>query len=268
MTDRITHSPTSKILAIGLSAAGVLFGSTVLACNTDNWNGGVSGTPLADSPPAVSRVSQLCAMIITAPGGVKDLSPSMEDAVNTRFYVKADDVTATTTIYGAFSDEDATSSLVNVTFDGSNFVFDAGAGASGNIPGLAGWNLVEMAWTSGVSMDFWVNTDANVDDPTGNVSASGGTMESVILGAPDSLSSSLTYDAYEARRTTNPGPLLICDADGSGAIGFDDIIAEINESFGDPVSVLAEGQPDCDLDGDVDFDDLIDVINIAFPPAA
>ena len=62
--------------------------------------------------------------------------------------------------------------------------------------------------------------------------------------------------------------MLICDADGSGAVGFDDIIAEINESFGDPVSVLAEGQPDCDLDGDVDFDDLILVINIAFPPAA
>ncbi len=61
-----------------------------LACTTDAWNGGVTGSPLAGSPNSVDRVSGLCAMQLAAAGSVKDTSPTAESTMIIRFYVKAD----------------------------------------------------------------------------------------------------------------------------------------------------------------------------------
>lgn len=246
---------------------GLFFSQSALSCTVAGWNGGFTGSPLADSPTAVSRVSGFCAMQLSAPGSTKDISPNAETAANIRFYVKADGVSGTPTIFEAFSDDDATASLVSITFDGSNFVFNAGAGASGNVPGsgvTGGWNHVEMAWTGGSTMDFWVNADSS-GDPTGTVNAAAGTMESVVLGAPDALIGMLTYDSYEARRMTMPGQQMICDANGDGGFSLSDILAVISERYGTPPT-LAAGQPDCDLDGDVDLSDILDTIAVVFPP--
>ena len=120
----------TRLIYTSLLIAGTLSASTAMACTTDLWNGGVEGTPVAGSPTAVSRVSGLCAMELTGTGSVKDTSPAAEATAIMRFYVFAELISGTPVIFEAFSDDNATSSLLTVSFDGSNFVFDAGAGAS------------------------------------------------------------------------------------------------------------------------------------------
>ena len=251
----------TRLIYTSLLIAGTLSASTAMACTTDLWNGGVEGTPVAGSPTAVSRVSGLCAMELTGTGSVKDTSPAAETTAIMRFYVFAELLSGAPVIFEAFSDDNATSSLLTVSFDGSNFVFDAGAGASGNVPGKSkvGWNLVELAWTGGGTMEYWVNTDSNDTAATGSVAAAGGTMESVVLGTADALDGILTFDDYESHRSTPVGGVLLGDSDGSAIIDVFDMIGTQKEILqqGQTDAFLADGQPDCNLSGAIDVFDMI-----------
>ena len=247
----------TRLIYTSLLIAGTLSASTAMACTTDLWNGGVEGTPVAGSPTAVSRVSGLCAMELTGTGSVKDTSPAAETTAIMRFYVFAELISGTPVIFEAFSDDGATSSLLTVSFDGSNFVFDAGAGASAAVPGKSGWNLVELDWTGGTGMDYWVNADSINSARTGNISAAAGTMESVVLGTPDTLDGILTFDDYESHRSTPVGGLLMGDANGNGALSIADVIALFNELKG----TLATGQPDCNTNGGISIADVICLFN-------
>jgi hypothetical protein len=233
-----------------------LFSSAALACTTDNWIGGVTGSPQAGSPDDVQRVSGFCAMQLSAAGSVKDTSPVVEPTLIVRFYVKSDLNSGAPVVFEAFSDDAATGSLIAVTFDGSNFVFNAGDGASGAIPGQSGWNLVELSWVGGTGMNFWVNTDSS-EAVTGTISATAGTVESVILGAAGSLDGTLAFDAYVSQRNTPIGGLLMGDANGNGSLTIADVVALFNELNG----TLAEGQPDCNMSGSVTIADVVCLFN-------
>lgn len=251
---------TSQLILPVLILIGSFFTSSAMACTTSLWNGGETGTPLAGSPLAVSRVSGLCAMKLDAAGSVTDNSPSVEATANIRFYVYAALNSGTPVVFEAFSAEDGGgTSLITVTFDGTNFVFDAGAGASGNVPGTAGWNLVEMAWIGGTSMDYWVNADSTSTAATGSVTAAAGTMESVVLGAADALDGSLTFDSYEARRLSPVGALTMGDANSDDAINILDIGVITSEIL---LTGLGEGQPDCNSDASVNILDIGCATNI------
>ena len=255
----------TRLIYASLLIAGTFSASTAMACTTALWNGGTEGAPLAGSPSDVSRVSGLCAMELAAAGSVKDTSPAAEAKAIMRFYVFAELNSGTPVIFEAFSDDGATSSLLTVSFDGSDFVFDAGAGASAAVPGNpSGWNLVELDWTGGTAMDYWVNADSLTEAVTGSVTAAAGTMESVILGTRDTYTGTLTFDAYESHRSTPVGALLIGDADGNGEVKNADAIDILIEArpFG---AVLTSGQPDCNLDGEVKNDDAIDVLIASRP---
>ena len=247
----------TRLIYASLLIAGTFSASTAMACTTALWNGGTEGAPLAGSPSDVSRVSGLCAMELAAAGSVKDTSPAAEAKAIMRFYVFAELNSGTPVIFEAFSDDDAASGLLTVSFDGSDFVFDAGAGASAAVPGKSGWNLVELDWTGGTGMDYWVNADSISAAATGNISAAAGTMESVILGTADALDGVLTFDAYESHRSTPVGALLMGDANGSGALSIADVIALFNELNG----TLATGQPDCNSSGGVSIADVICLFN-------
>ena len=149
--------------------------------------------------------------------------------------------------------------LASVTFNGTNFVFDAGAGASGNVPGTAGWNLVEMAWIGGTSMDYWVNADSTSTAATGSVTAAAGTMESVVLGAVSTIDGSLTFDSYEARRLSPVGALTMGDANSDDAINILDIGVITSEIL---LTGLGQGQPDCNSDASVNILDIGCATNI------
>lgn len=245
----------------------LLYGLNSMACTTDAWTGGVAGTPLPGSPTpeGVSRVSGLCGMALDAPGSVKDTSPVTEADAYIRFYVLADLASGGPVILEGFSDDAATASLFTVTFDGVNFEFDAGDGASGPVPGMSGWNMIEMYWAGGTGIDFWVNTDS-ADPPDGSISAAAGTLESVVMGATGTFDGTLTFDHYESHRDTPIGPALICDANADDAFSLSDILDVINEVYGAP-SVLAVGQPDCNMDGSMSLSDILDTIQVVYPPA-
>lgn len=252
---------------LALLSACMLFSLSSLACTTDLWIGGITGTPIADSPAAsVSRVSGECAMKLSAAGSVKDTNPVAEPQVFIRFYVYAQLNAGTPVIFEAFSDDGATASLLNVTFDGTNFGFDAGSDLSGPVLGKSGWNLVEVAWTGGGTMDYWVNVDSS-ETATGTVTAAAGLMESVVLGTTDTLDGMLTFDDYVSHRETPIGQSDICNADGLNAVDLLDALEVIDEYFASPQAPdLAAGSPDCDLSGAVDLLDALDIIDIYFGP--
>jgi len=173
----------TRLIALAAILSGTFFVSSTLACTTTAWTSATAGT-LADDPTnGVARVSGLCGLEVTGTGHVVDTSPGAETTVIARFYVYAQLTSGAPVIFEAFSDDAASASLLTVTFNGDDFVFDAGAGGSGNVAGKSGWNLVELKWTGGTGMEYWVNADASTDAATGDVGAAAGTMESVILGA-------------------------------------------------------------------------------------
>lgn len=239
--------------------------SYATACTTAAWSGGVTGSPEAGSPSDnIPRISGLCAMQLTAAGSVKDTSPVAEPTIIARFYVKADLNSGTPVIFEAFSDDAATTSLISVTFDGTDFVFSAGDGASDPVPGETGWNLVELSWVGGTGMSFWVNADSSGPE-TGSISASAGTVESVVLGSPSVLDGKLVFDDYESHRTTGIGPSDVCNADAIGSVDLLDALEVIDEYFSTPQAPdLAVGSPDCDLSGAVDLLDALKIIDLYF----
>jgi hypothetical protein len=245
-------------IQLALLSTCILFSLSSLACTTDLWNGGTTGAPLADSPSAVSRVSGLCAMQLSAAGSVKDTSPVQEPSVFIRFYVYAQLNGGTPVIFEAFSDDGATASLLNVTFDGTNFGFEAGGTASGLVAGESGWNLVEMAWTGGGTMDYWVNVDSS-ETATGTVTAAAGLMESVVLGTTDTLDGMLTFDDYVSHRETPIGGLLAGDGNFDGDINSGDVNVVVNEFL---FNTLGNGVVDCNLDGSVNSGDVNCVVAI------
>lgn len=262
----ISMKTVTRLIYASLLIAGTLSASTAMACTTSLWDGGTSGTTVAGSPDEdISRVSGLCALELTdAPGTVTDNSPTAETAANIRFYVKADLTAGTPVIFEAFN---ATAdSLITVSFDGSDFLFNAGDNTSPSVPAESGkWNLVELAWTDGGSMEYWVNSDASQVGSQGSVNAISGTMDSVVLGTNDSFTGTLTFDDYEAHRSTAVGPVDVCNADSIGGTDLLDALEVVDEYFAAPDSPdLAVGSPDCDLSGTVDLLDALEIVDIYF----
>jgi len=246
--------------------------SAAMACTAGAWDGGVTGdpSPLGDTPEsALPRVSGVCAMTLTAEGSVKDTSPVAEPKAFIRFYVLAELNSGNPVIFEAFSDDAATASLLTVAFDGMDFTFSAGDNA---LPatGKTGWNMIELAWTGGGTMDYWVNVDSS-EAATGTVNAIPGTMESVILGVPAipngagdgplvaGLDGKLIFDDYESHRETAIGELLAGDANKDDGINSGDIDMVVNEFL---FSTLAEGVVDCNLDGSVNSGDIDCIVAI------
>ena len=250
-----------RLIALAVIMSGTFFVSSALACTTSAWSSATTGTTADDPTNGVPRVSGLCGLEVTGAGHVVDTSPAAEATVIARFYVYAQLTSGTPVIFEAFSDDGATASLLSVTFDGTDFIFDAGAGASAGVPGKSGWNLVELKWTGGTGMDYWVNADASTDALTGTVGAAAGTMESVVLGATTAIDGTLVFDDYESHRSLAVGPSDVCNADGVSDVNINDVLAVVDEIFN---STLAPGAPDCDLTSAVDINDVLAIVDIIF----
>jgi hypothetical protein len=67
----------------------------------------------------------------------------------------------------------------------------------------------------------------------------------------------ITFDAYEAHRTTNVGALLAGDANSDDSINILDL-GNVRIELLNPgdVNSLAIGQPDCNIDGNVNILDV------------
>jgi hypothetical protein len=259
-----------SVLLIGLG-----FGLNAQACTTDGWQGGFvdgGGNAVAGSPPEISRLSEFCALKVTGQSHVQSNFASDARYIG-RFYV-FDGLSGAgnVEIFSAFSAEDGTGDLFNISFDGSMFTIDASAagGTSATAASIGGWNLVEFDWDSAAgTLKYWVNADAAVDPETGMVnSGPEDAVEAVRLGAPDGMGTQtgmMIFDTFESHRTTPVGAVLVGDANNDGNINSVDIIGVINEFFS--VENLASGAPDCNGDGNVNSGDIICIINAFFNPA-
>lgn len=244
----------------GLLVAGLSLSFAAEACSTDGWAGGVFlDNALADSPPTVSRYSEFCALSVIGQSYVQSNFAS-DTQYRARFYV-LDGLTGSgdIDIFAAYSDESATMPLFKVSFDGSQFTFDATAagGTSGTAASANGWNVIEFDWNSDAgTFDYWVNLDATMDASMGTLTSGAGTVEAVRLGAPNGFATQggfVNFDAFESRRTTPVGTLLVGDANANGSLTIADVITIGNELNG----TLASGQPDCNLNGSITIADVI-----------
>jgi hypothetical protein len=254
-----------SILLIGLG-----FSLQTQACTTDGW-ASVSNIPTngnAGSPTAVSRYSEFCALAVTGTSYVQSNAAS-DTRYFGRLYVYPNLTGAgTVDILIAYSDEAATTELFIISYDGTDFIFDAGGagGTSASTAAFSGWNLVEFEYDSDSgNFNYWVNVAWNFDTlsyaaPTGTFTSGSGTVEAVQLGAPNGLggnTGTITFDAYEAHRTTSVGALLVGDANGNGSITVADVVSVLNELAG----TLQSGQPDCNENGGVTVADAVCLIN-------
>jgi hypothetical protein len=257
-----------SILLIGLG-----FSLQTQACTTDKWLGGTSGIPgngEAGSPTAISRYSVFCALAITGTSYVQSNAASHTRYIG-RFYVYPNvSGSGEVDLLVAYADQGGASALFTISYDGTDFIFDAGGagGGSGNTPASSGWNLIEFEYDSdGSTFNYWVNEDWDFNAlsyaaPTGSFASGSGTVDSVRLGAPNGmggLAGTITFDAYEAHSKTNVGALLAGDAKGDDTINIFDIVFMRNEIL---ANGLASGQPDCTLDGKVNIFDIVCARNI------
>lgn len=275
-TDRVIFGVTALV--------GLIFSSGAFAqCSVANWSENHL-TPSSDagSPAAVSRYSESCGFKVVNASWVES-HHSSDEVYIARFYVLPSGSGGTVDLFVAWDNDDVSvgAELFKVSYDGTNYIFDvsgaAGTSASATATAPSGWSLIEVKYdaTAGGTADFqfWVNEtwdfagEAYTTGPTGQFDQDlTGVVEAVQLGAPGGVDTynAFTFDAFEAHRTTNVGDLLACDADASGALNILDILAQVNESFGNP-SVLGQGQPDCDKSGSVNILDILAAVNIVFP---
>jgi len=242
--------------------------SAAMACTTSAWSA-VTGNPAPlDGEPEVAlpRISGTCAMTLTAAGSVKDTSPAAETKVFIRFYVLGD-ISSDVIIFEAFSNDSAApeTSMVSVTFDGTNFVFDAGVAPSADVPGKAliggkaPWNMIQLSWLKNGTMAYTVNGGTD-EEQAGTVDATDDFMESVVLGSVADPGGTLIFDDYESHRETAVDGLLIADGNSDDLVDVADIVIARNEALG---RGLASGTPDCTLDGEVDVADIVCTRNTA-----
>jgi len=253
-----------------IAATGLLFASqAALGCTLANWNPGAGGStmPTAGSPAPenIARYSGACGM--QAADGtvsyVQDDSPGGIDRIVARFYVLNNlDPAQDAVVYRGFSTQTGTGNLFTVRFttDGNVRLIDNATGTSVSQAASNPWASVEIDWTQGSPGSISLSVDGQTA-VTQSVSNAGAALQSVRLGNLTSANGSLTFDAYESRRSTPIGRLCVGDADSNGSIQFFDVTAIFDEVSSAGLN-LATGQPDVDENGQVQFFDVSDAFEL------
>jgi len=257
-----------SVTGLAVTLGGMLLAHSALACTTDLWNGGVTGTVTAAQPNSsidpdpptidVPRYSGICAMQVDETGAnfVQDNSPGGIDRIVARFYVLANN-DATATIYRG--ENGSGGELFNVTLAADGTVTLNSGGAAPSAAGTPNaWNSVEIDWDAGTGN---LSLIVNGGTPQTATFSSAGGLASVQVGnlVSNGGTGTLVFDSYESRRSTAIGRLLAGDANADGSINSGDFTVIANEFLGNG---LANGTPDCNEDGAVNSGDFICVANI------
>jgi hypothetical protein len=233
---------------------------TALACNLGAWLGGnqnvLVGQPTPDNIP---RYSGVCAMATQdgSVGWVQDNSPAGISRIRARFYVLPANEDETE-VYEGYNSAGSRVFRVWIGTGSSILLRSGGASVGSSSLNRGRWNSVEVDWNAGAGeLSLIVNGGA----PQTTSFTSAELVDSVRLGNLRGVAGVVTFDAYESRRSTEIGRLLVGDANGDTDINVGDITAVANERFD---STLALGQPDCNEDGSVDVGDITCLANIIF----
>jgi hypothetical protein len=267
----LMRNTNSKFTLGRTAAAGALLlgaafaGQAAMACTLDNWSSSsgavAAGDPLADG---ITRYSGLCGMEATGTGYVQDDNPGGIDRIVARFYFLADN-TSTSDVYAGYGDGAGGDERFDVSVDASGNVTltDATSTQSVSQAGVAGsWNSIEIDWAQGAGTGV-ISLSVNGATPSEitTLNNSGAQLQSVRLGNLNGSTGTTRFDAYESRRSTAVGRLLVSDANDDGTVNVGDITGMANEIFS---NTLAIGQPDCNEDGLVDVGDITCAVNIIF----
>lgn len=267
MRNAISNSILGRTAAAGALLLGAAFaGQAAMACTLDNWSdssGAVAaGDPIADS---IVRYSGLCGMETPdgAIGYVQDDNPGGIDRIVARFYFLADNTTPTE-IYAGYGDNAGGSERFSVAYDGTDVTLtDTTSGLSVAQQANSGdWNSIEIDWAQGAGngvISLSVNGAAPNEDT--DLNNAGAQLQSVRLGNLNGSTGATGFDAYESRRSTAVGRLIVSDANNDSTVNVGDITVISNEVFS---STLATGQPDCNEDGTVNVGDITCASNIIF----
>ena len=254
-------------LAASLLVGGI---ASTQACSLGAWDDNASSTSLAGGPAdpinVFARYQGLCAMQTAGAtpqvlnNGINGATsgPAGEASMIARFYFLPG--AATGPIFTTYSDDAATTAIYTVSYDGTNVTVTPAGGTAVNVPvGPTNWHSVEVKWANnGGAIDVWVDSDATVDpaDASTTSAATADTIQAGILGG----TAGMIFDAYESRRTTSVGRLVVGDASGDGSVDISDVTNIVDDVFGTP----STGTPDCDENGVVDISDVTCAVDIVF----
>ncbi len=259
-----------KTVAARTVAAGCLVGlmmaaQSAMACTVGNWSAD-SGNVNAGGPnTGVARYSGLCAM--GAPDGkvswVQDNSPGGINRIRARFYVLNNiDSGQSVQVYRGFSSTNGTGLLFTVIMNSSGSVVLRDHVANQDVSQVAStkWLSIEIDYAQG-SGDGVISLSVNGQTPALNSSlnnAAAAALQSVRLGNLQGTGGTLNFDAYESRRTTAIGRLLVGDANNSGSVNIADASAIIAELDG----TTQTGQADCNENGVINIADASCIISL------
>ena len=260
------NSRLARRAAVTIALGLLLSAQTALACTVTNWTGGSSGAGvLASGPdgpdgnPAIARYAGVCSMQTADSSAewVQDDSPGGIDRIRARFYVLNElDVSQSAVVYRGFSTTGGTGNLftVRVNDDGIVRLIDNATATEVQQSSSTGWTSIEIDWSQG-NGDGVISLSVNGQTPAAvsNLSNSGQALQSVRLGNLLGAGGTLNFDAYESRRTTEIGRLVVADANASGDVTGADLSVIASEILGNG---LAIGQPDCNESGGVTGADL------------
>ena len=252
------NTVAARTVATCFSLGLLMAAQSAAACTLQNWSG-VSGLTDADNAggptDGISRYSGVCAMqtVVDTETWVEDNSPGPDgiERIRARFYVLANN-SADAVIYRGF---DGGGAIFEVSLGADGVVKLASGGAEAQVVGNSGkWNSIEIDWDAGGDLSLVVNGQS-APPRTG---AAAGMVDSVRLGNLEGVAGTLTFDAYESRRSTEIGRLLVGDANASGTVNVVDASAIVSELDG----TLQSGQPDCNENGVVNIVDASCVITL------
>ena len=265
----------NKLTKIALSASLLVGGiASTQACSLGAWDDNASSTSLAGGPAEAgannfARYQGLCSMQTAGAtpsvlnNGISGATsgPAGEASMIARFYFLPG--AATGDIFTTYSDDVAATAVYTVSYAGGNVtVTPNGGGAAVNVAvGATNWHSVEVSWANnGGAINVWVDSDATVDpaDASTTSAANADTIEAGILGG----TAGMIFDAYESRRTTVVGRLLVGDGNGNGSYSVADAVVILNEALS-PTTDAATGTPDTNEDGNVTVGDAILTLNLA-----
>lgn len=271
----ITKGRNIAIAGVALAAGlGFAMNSQAQTCTTDNWDGGLTGSPTVGKQDGSNRrYGGPCGMRVDLDGAahyVSDTSPGNEAAYITRFYTFLDNAgSGPVTLFAA--EDSSGDDVIQVVFENDAIVLSIKdqAGSWNDIPSggvsvASGWHSVEFDWSAGASADIALIVDGGSDE-TATIDTSGIGISKAHLGNLNSAAGGgmIDFDDFDSRRQNRPGRLMVGDANDDLSINSQDFVTVINEISG---STFAAGQPDCNEDGAINSQDFVCVINVISGP--
>jgi hypothetical protein len=197
--------------------------SAAAQCSTAAWSSTTgSAQPLAN--PAGKKYEGQCGLTVdaaAAPGYVTTTAPSSEELMTARFYVYPGQLTITSGDTTIFRARDGSKSQVELRIrrgGGDQLLLAAYARSGSSLTALGTtpmqglvWQAVSVNWTAGSGNgSVAVKLDGVQEISAGNLSNASERVNEVDLGVVNdpAASGTLTFDAFEARRTQDEPVLL------------------------------------------------------------